>query len=397
MPRLTRSCQQARQHPESLRREAQEHEGRAARRRRRPAGTARSRCGSSRRRDRNDAGASAPRISTPMMAAEMTAVADPAAEESERAVAVGSSSSSACASGRDQRERRRSPRAPPARSRGRRCAAAIWLRIARMSARALSRSRIKRSHFALQSIRDCKAIASPFPRSRQSTFPAGFGCATGAPMTTRVSRRFAELRKAARPALVTFVTAGDPDYDTSLADPEGAAGGRRRHRRARHAVLRSDGRRPGDPGGGAARAEGRPDHGEDARTWCAPSAPATSDTPLVLMGYYNPIYIYGNERFLADAKAAGVDGLIIVDLPPEADDELCLPAMQGRAELHPPRHADHRRQAAAGGAQEHLRLRLLRLDHRHHRHQDAGQPRASRRRLTASSGIPIYRLWSVSA
>ena len=51
------------------------------------------------------------------------------------------------------------------------------------------------------------------------------------------------------------------------------------------------------------------------------------DTPIVLMGYYNPIYSYGNERFLADAKAAGVDGLIIVDLPPEADDELCLPAL----------------------------------------------------------------------
>ena len=53
-----------------------------------------------------------------------------------------------------------------------------------------------------------------------------------------------------------------------------------------------------------------------------------NDTPIVLMGYYNPIYIYGVERFLADAKAAGVDGLIIVDLPPEEDDELCLPAMK---------------------------------------------------------------------
>ena len=49
-------------------------------------------------------------------------------------------------------------------------------------------------------------------------------------------------------------------------------------------------------------------------------------TPIVLMGYYNPIYIYGVEDFLGDAKAAGVDGLIVVDLPPEEDDELCLPA-----------------------------------------------------------------------
>ena len=51
-------------------------------------------------------------------------------------------------------------------------------------------------------------------------------------------------------------------------------------------------------------------------------------TPLVLMGYYNPIYIYGVDKFLVDAKTAGVDGLIIVDLPPEEDDELCLPAMK---------------------------------------------------------------------
>jgi tryptophan synthase alpha chain len=55
-------------------------------------------------------------------------------------------------------------------------------------------------------------------------------------------------------------------------------------------------------------------------------------TPIVLMGYYNPIYIYGVEKFLADAKTAGVDGLIVVDLPPEEDGELCLPAMQ--AGLH---------------------------------------------------------------
>jgi tryptophan synthase alpha chain len=53
-----------------------------------------------------------------------------------------------------------------------------------------------------------------------------------------------------------------------------------------------------------------------------------ADTPIVMMGYYNPIYAYGSERFLADGKAAGVDGLIVVDLPPEADDELCLPAMK---------------------------------------------------------------------
>jgi len=53
-----------------------------------------------------------------------------------------------------------------------------------------------------------------------------------------------------------------------------------------------------------------------------------AETPIVLMGYYNPIYVYGVEKFLADAKAAGVDGLIVVDLPPEEDAELCIPAMK---------------------------------------------------------------------
>ena len=63
-------------------------------------------------------------------------------------------------------------------------------------------------------------------------------------------------------------------------------------------------------------------------SWCANFAPKTTKTPVVLMGYYNPIYHYGAERFLDDAKAAGVDGLIVVDLPPEEDDELCIPALE---------------------------------------------------------------------
>ena len=53
-----------------------------------------------------------------------------------------------------------------------------------------------------------------------------------------------------------------------------------------------------------------------------------SDTPVILMGYFNPIFVYGVDRFLSDAKEAGVDGLIVVDLPPEEDDELCLPALK---------------------------------------------------------------------
>ena len=95
-------------------------------------------------------------------------------------------------------------------------------------------------------------------------------------------------------------------------------------------------------------------------------------TPIVLMGYYNPIYIYGVDKFLADAKAAGVDGLIIVDLPPEEDDELCLPALKAGLNfirLATPTTDDRRLPAVLA---EHLGLRLLRVDHRHHRRGRAG-------------------------
>jgi tryptophan synthase alpha chain len=143
---------------------------------------------------------------------------------------------------------------------------------------------------------------------------------------SRIDRRFAELRKAARPALVTFVTAGDPDYQTSLAILKAlpAAG----------ADIVELGMPFSDPmaDGPAIQAAGlRALQGGQtmAKTLDMVRAfrKADRDTPLVLMGYYNPIYIYGNARFLADAGAAGVDGLIVVDLPPEEDQELCLPAI----------------------------------------------------------------------
>jgi tryptophan synthase alpha chain len=145
-------------------------------------------------------------------------------------------------------------------------------------------------------------------------------------MTTRIDQRFADLRKAARPALVTFVTAGDPDYDTSLALLKAlpAAG----------ADVIEIGMPFSDPmaDGPAIQAAGlralkAGQTMEKTLAMVRAFRAADPDTPVVLMGYYNPIYIYGNERFLADAKKAGVDGLIIVDLPPEADDELCLPAL----------------------------------------------------------------------
>jgi tryptophan synthase alpha chain len=146
-------------------------------------------------------------------------------------------------------------------------------------------------------------------------------------MTTRIDRRFAELKKAARPALVTFVTAGDPDYGTSLAIVKSlpAAG----------ADIIEIGMPFSDP-----MADGPAIQAAGLRALKAGQTmvktldlvrtfrKSDDDTPIVLMGYYNPIYIYGNERFLADAKEAGVDGLIVVDLPPEEDEELCLPALK---------------------------------------------------------------------
>jgi tryptophan synthase alpha chain len=105
----------------------------------------------------------------------------------------------------------------------------------------------------------------------------------------------ADLKAEGRPALVTYFMAGDPDYDTALEDHEGAAEGRLRHHRARHAVLRSDGRRPGDPGCGPARAESRQTLKKDAAAGARKLPQDDNTTPIVLMGYYNPIYIYGVE------------------------------------------------------------------------------------------------------
>jgi tryptophan synthase alpha chain len=146
-------------------------------------------------------------------------------------------------------------------------------------------------------------------------------------MTTRIDHRFAELRTQGRAALVTFLTAGDPDPDTSLAILTAlpAAG----------ADVIELGMPFTDP-----MADGPAIQASSLRALKAGQTlkktlamvrafrKADGATPLVLMGYYNPIYIYGVDKFLVDAKAAGVDGLIVVDLPPEEDDELCLPTLQ---------------------------------------------------------------------
>ena len=146
-------------------------------------------------------------------------------------------------------------------------------------------------------------------------------------MTSRIDKRFAVLKAANRPALVTFIMAGDPDLATGQAILEALpqAG----------ADIIELGMPFSDPmadgvaiqlGGQRALAAGQTLRGvlgmvEDFRR-------KDENTPIVLMGYYNPIYIFGVDKFLAAAKDAGVDGLIIVDLPPEEDEELCIPALK---------------------------------------------------------------------
>jgi tryptophan synthase alpha chain len=146
-------------------------------------------------------------------------------------------------------------------------------------------------------------------------------------MTGRIDRRFAALRKEGRAALVTFTMAGDPDCETSLAILK--------HLPEAGADVVELGMPFTDPmaDGPAIQAAGLRalKAGQNVKkTLRAVREFRSGDdtTPLVLMGYYNPIYIYGVESFLADAKAAGVDGLIVVDLPPEEDTELCLPAVK---------------------------------------------------------------------
>src|SRR5262245_19470027 len=146
-------------------------------------------------------------------------------------------------------------------------------------------------------------------------------------MSTRIDKRFAVLKEERRAALVTFIMAGDPDYDTSLAIAKALpkAG----------ADIIELGMPFSDPmaDGPAIQAAGLRALKSGQRMTKTLQLVREfrnddSETPIVLTGYYNPIYIYGNERFLADARAAGVDGLIVVDLPPEEDEELCLPVLQ---------------------------------------------------------------------
>jgi len=146
-------------------------------------------------------------------------------------------------------------------------------------------------------------------------------------MNTRIEKRFAALKKESRAALVTFIMAGDPDYDTSLAIAKALpkAGADMIELGMPFTDPMADG-----PAIQAAGLRALKSGQRMTRTLqlVREFRKEDKETPIVLMGYYNPIYIYGNEHFLVDAKAAGVDGLIVVDLPPEEDEELCLPALK---------------------------------------------------------------------
>jgi len=144
---------------------------------------------------------------------------------------------------------------------------------------------------------------------------------------SRIDRRFSVLKEHGRAALVTFITAGDPDLDTSrailLGLPEVGAD------------IIELGMPFSDPmaDGPAIQASSQRalKAGQTMRRTLdlvADFRKSDPDTPIVLMGYYNPIYVYPVENFLDEAAQAGVDGLIVVDVPPEADEEVCLPAVE---------------------------------------------------------------------
>ncbi len=144
---------------------------------------------------------------------------------------------------------------------------------------------------------------------------------------TRIDAKFAQLKAEGKKAFVTYVMAGDPDYDRSLEVVKGLPGAGVdiielglpfTDPMADGPTIQLAGQRALEAGMTL----------QKTLDMAAEFRKTDDTTPIVLMGYYNPIYSRGVDKFLADAKAAGIDGLIVVDLPPEEDEELCIPAQK---------------------------------------------------------------------
>ncbi|MER8922771.1 tryptophan synthase subunit alpha [Mesorhizobium sp. M0802] len=146
-------------------------------------------------------------------------------------------------------------------------------------------------------------------------------------MVTRIDRRMAKLKAEGRPALVTYFMSGDPDYDTALSIMKALpkAGADIIEMGMPFSDPMADG--PAIQAAGLRALKGGQTLVKTLKT-AADFRATDNETPIVLMGYYNPIYIHGVDRFLKDAIASGIDGLIVVDLPPEMDEELCIPALK---------------------------------------------------------------------
>jgi tryptophan synthase alpha chain len=163
-------------------------------------------------------------------------------------------------------------------------------------------------------------------------------------MSTRIADKFAACAKAGRPALGIFTMGGDPDYETGLALLKAlpAAGADMIEFGMPFSDPMADG--PGVQAAGQ-RALKAGQTLNKTLSMVAEFRKADTTTPIILMGYYNPIYIHGVGAFIRDALTAGVDGLIVVDLPPEEDDELCIPALKAGLNfirLATPTTDDHR-------------------------------------------------------
>ena len=206
----------------------------------------------------------------------------------------------------------------------------------------------------------------------------------------RIDTRFDRLAREGRRGLVPFITAGDPNPDTTLDTMHAARLGGSRRDRARYALLRSDGGRAGDSAASERALAGGMDLAgvlEIVRRF----RDRDTATSVVLMGYLNPMEVYGASAFAADAARAGVDGVLTVDLPPEE-----------RTELHDalPRHgldqiflvsAHHQRRTRATDLRAGDRLSLLRLAQGHHRrrHLDVGAVESNVRRVKTATGLPV--------